>query len=153
MTIIISGFPGIGKTYCHERGDFKTLDSDSSKFSWLESGVRDPEFPGNYIEHIEANAEKVDMIFVSSHKVVRDALVDGGLIFLLVFPDPSLKAEYIQRYKDRGNAEAFVKLLEDNWESWMDELVNQEGCVLIKLKSGKFLSDYFGNIEGYGLEA
>lgn len=56
------------------------LDSDSSNFSWVkdENGnntkERNPEFPKNYIEHIKSNIGKVDVIFVSSHKVVREAL-------------------------------------------------------------------------------
>ncbi len=142
MTTIISGFPGIGKTHYHNCDGGSTLDSDSSKFSWIEDGVRHPDFPQNYIDHIKDNLDKVDFIFVSSHQNVRDALVANELRFVLVFPDPGLKEEYIQRYRDRGNEDGFVKLLEENWELFMFGLENQKGCNIIKLKSGEYLSDY-----------
>ena len=48
-TKIISGFPGIGKSYYHKLHPETTLDSDSSEFSWIinEFGdkIRNPEFP------------------------------------------------------------------------------------------------------------
>ena len=75
MTRIISAFPGTGKTYFHtHKGPLATADSDSSHFSWISKGVRHPEFPANYIEHINDLMGKVDYIFVSSHQDVRNAL-------------------------------------------------------------------------------
>ena len=70
----------------------------------------------NWFEHIEKNIEdpSVDKILVSSHKDVRDALVKKGIPFVLVYPNKDIKDEYIQRYKDRGNNDAFVELLDKN---------------------------------------
>jgi hypothetical protein len=48
---------------------------------------------------------------------------------------------YIQRYKDRGNNDAFVELLTKNWDNWMEEMDNQEGCYKVKLDSGQYLTD------------
>ena len=48
-TKIIAGFPGIGKSYVFNQRKYKCLDSDSSLFSWIEKGVRHPDFPNNYI--------------------------------------------------------------------------------------------------------
>ena len=46
MTRILSAFPGTGKTYLfnHPPVGKVILDSDSSLFSWLRPGVRDPKF-------------------------------------------------------------------------------------------------------------
>ena len=58
-TKIISAFPGVGKTYFHERNKRISIDSDSSHFSWVkdENGnntkERNPEFQNNYINHIK----------------------------------------------------------------------------------------------------
>ena len=53
-TRVISGFPGIGKSYLFNNGkNILIIDSDSSNFSWLEPGVRNPEFPHNYMKHIK----------------------------------------------------------------------------------------------------
>jgi hypothetical protein len=140
-TKVYSAFPGVGKTTYFNNTDKNVLDSDSSKFD-------KSNFPSNYIQHIEKNIEdpSVDKILVSSHKDVREALIGRGIPFVLVYPDRGLKDEYIRRYKDRGNNEAFVSLLDKNWDTWMDEMDNmsaQPGQVLYKVKlgSGQYLTD------------
>ena len=132
-TKIISAFPGVGKTTYHKNNPDTTLDSDSSSFSWIvdEHGnkTRNPHFPQNYIDHIKQNIGKYKYIFVSSHKEVRDALLDNCIFFYLVYPVNSRKEEFIQRYRDRGNDENFIKLVKTNWENWMDEFyLMDEGC-------------------------
>ena len=141
---VISAFPGVGKTYCAERTKLNILDSDSTNFSWSSPGVRNPEFPQNYIDHIKANLDKggVDFIFVSSHDVVRDALVKAGLVFTLIYPTRSMKNEYLQRYRNRGSDENFIKLLDGSWGKFMDSLEEQQNCKHIQLKNGEYLSDY-----------
>jgi hypothetical protein len=124
-TKIVSAFPGVGKTTYHKKNPDTTLDSDSSGFSWIidEHGnkTRNPYFPQNYINHIKENIGKYKYIFVSSHKEVRDALLDNCLYFYLVYPDDNRKEEFIQRYRDRGNDENFIKLVDSNWDDWMSE--------------------------------
>ena len=136
-TIVVSGFPGIGKTYVfeHNTTGMNILDSDSSKFDKAF-------FPANYIEHIKSNIGKVDIIFVSSHDVVRDALVAEGISFVLIHPDVSIKDEYIQRYIQRGSMSTFVELLDKNWDTWVGQLDKQTGCMRIPLQSGQYLSDF-----------
>lgn len=137
-TLVISAFPGCGKTqFFKEQTDSEIiLDSDSSKFD-------KSEFPENYIKHIKQNLDSVDIIFVSSHDTVREALVKEEIEYILVYPDRSLKDEYIERYKKRGNLEGFINLLEKNWDTWIDELENQKGCAHKILKSDEYISDVF----------
>lgn len=135
QTRLISAFPGCGKSHLFKnKGTRAILDSDSSKFN-------KDYFPENYMQHIKNNMGKADIICISSHDVVREALLENKLPFTLIYPDRSIKKEYIQRYKDRGNEESFVKLLENNWEEWMDGMENQKGCDHIKLQKGQYLSD------------
>ena len=132
---IISAFPGCGKShYFRESKDKTVLDSDSSKFD-------KSDFPRNYIRHIKENIEKADVIMVSSHKEVRDALIENGMSFTLVYPDISIKNEYVKRYIDRGSPKPFIDLLEKNWELWIGELDSQTGCDKIKLNESQYLSD------------
>ena len=139
---VISGFPATGKSLCfNEQNGLKILDSDSSNFSWAEKGVRNPDFPQKYIDHIRENLDKSDLIMVSSHEVVREALVKAGIHFTLVFPEKSLKEEYIKRFKDRGNDSKFIKFIGENWDSFIDEMEGQEGCDIERLKSGEFMHD------------
>ena len=59
------------------------------------------------------------------------------------------KEEYIERYKERGNQESFIKLLEDNWNNWIKECKEQENCFKVELEEGQFITDvlkgYFRN--------
>jgi len=127
-TKIISAFPGTGKSYYHIKYPGITLDSDSSNFSWVkdENGnntkERNPEFPQNYINHIKENIGKYKYIFVSSHKEVRDALLDNCLFFYVVYPNERRKDEFLERYRSRGNDEKFIQLISDNWEKWIREI-------------------------------
>lgn len=132
-TKIVSAFPGVGKSTYHRKHPETTLDSDSSKFSWVidEHGnkTRNPSFPQNYIDHIKQNIGKYKYIFVSSHKEVRDALLDNCLYFYLVYPGDNRKEEFIQRYRDRGNDENFIKLVDSKWDEWMSEFYWMDrGC-------------------------
>ena len=142
LSRVISAFPGTGKSHFYKNSDKKVLDSDSSKFSWIENGVRNPDFPTNYIEHIKKNIGTADYILVSSHKEVRDALVEAGIFFTLIFPTESLKEEYVQRYKNRGSDQKFIELVEANWKQWIDDNRKQPGCDRIEmLEPEMYISD------------
>lgn len=152
MDKIISGFPGIGKTYYYNNSNGNALDSDSSAFSWLphkegEEKVRNPEFPANYMKHIAENIGKVDIILVSSHKEVRDALYEAGIPFTLVYPDKDSKVELLARYKERGSDEKFLEMLDVNWDKFMAEMEAQQGCDHVVLPSGMYLSEHIENAD------
>ena len=140
--LVISAFPATGKTYYCCNGDWShymppnfATDSDSSNFD-------KSNFPSNYIEHIKHLIELgVHRIFVSSHKEVRDALVENGIDFVLVYPKSELKDEFIDRYKKRGSADEFINLVSKNWDLLMEQLKQQKGCKHIELDSGQYLSN------------
>ncbi len=140
-TKIISAFPGTGKSYFHQNTGLQTLDSDSSTYSWVSKGVRNPDFPNNYISHIRDNIGSADVILVSSHKEVRDALVNGDIHYTLAYPDRSLKDEYVERFRQRGSPDTFVELVSTNWDNWISELEAQKSCDHIRLSKGQYLSD------------
>ena len=141
-TMVIAAFPGTGRSYCvkNEAEKFDgVLDSDSSNFSWKKdtngnnTTERNPDFPNNYIEHIKENIGKVDVIFVSSHKEVREALEKENIKYTLVYPNVFQKEDYIKRYKNRGSSESFIRLLEANWEEWINECRTEEYPTRIEL--------------------
>lgn len=136
-TLLCAAFPGTGKTTMFNKyaGTKKIiLDSDSSQFN-------KDQFPQNYLQHIKENIGKADIICISSHKEVREALVANGLPFVLIYPHRSLKDEYIARYTDRGNSHFFIELVEKNWDLWIDECEQQEGCTQIALPSMIFVDN------------
>ena len=152
-TIILSAFPGMGKSYAVKHlSQYKMLDLESSEYSWIETDegkVRNPMFPQNYIEVIKKLVYQgsYQVIFVSSHKIVRQALQHNKMRYYFVYPDISLKDEYIRRFKQRGNDQQFVKLLEQNWESWITQIQKEQYnkyCYKTKiLQKDFYLTDLF----------
>ena len=154
-TKVVSAFPACGKTYLFNHLKcspcFKAIDSASSEFSWIytdDGKERNPDFPRNYIEHIKENIGKYDLIFVSSHKQVRDALKEAGIEYTLVYPDRSLKEEWLGRCWIRQNqgTQGFpLDVLNLFWEEWIDECEedakNRESIVL---QHGEYLYQYGG---------
>lgn len=148
-SIIISAFPAVGKSYLYDNQDklnIKVSDSDSSKFSWIPNTTpkeRNPDFPNNYIQHIKDIKGKYDLILVSSHKNVRDSLIENNLPFIIVYPSKELKEEYMKRYKQRGNDKQFIDMMDKNFESFVDEIDSITSPLVqkVKLTTPKYLSD------------
>ncbi len=138
--MVISGFPAIGKTY-YQKNKPTVLDSDSSAYSWISDGVRHPEFPTNYMDYIKSNIPFVDIILVSSHQVVRDALFQNKIDFLLAYPDRELKKEYLERCENRGSDKGFLALLNANWDQFIAEMEGQKGCQHLVLQQGEYPGD------------
>jgi len=140
--LYIQAFPGTGKTTFYNKWQhaFDISDSDSSKFP------KDA-FPGNYIEHLRSLENTRKLVFCSSHKSVRDAMrqanlddVDVLVRTVLVVPHIDCKAEYLERYKQRGSPEAFIKLLDAQWENWLNE-IKAEGHPFVELPAGTYIED------------
>lgn len=118
----------------------KILDIDSSLFSWIydengnKTNVRNPEFPQNYIEHIKEHMDTEDIIFVSSHKVVRDALKSEGIPYYLVYPRKDMKYKWMYRFEERGNDEAFIKFQDEHWDEFIDDMESETYPIKIVLE-------------------
>jgi len=93
--------------------------------------------------HIKVNLGVVDYICISSHEEVREALVDSGLEFTLVYPGIANKKEYLNRYRRRANNSQFINLLSANWNMWISQLMAQKGCKHLVLGPCDFLSNFF----------
>lgn len=166
QTKIISAFPGVGKTTLESTHE-SVLDLDSSSFSWLnkdgdstavgsvteeEKGTagrtRNPDFPQNYVAAIQEAIGKYEYILVSSHDVVRDALQANCVFYYLAYPGEDVSAEeYAERYRGRGNNEAFVNLILANFDTWVEQCEAANKCVRLPTPSGKYLSDMIPVIE------
>ena len=129
-TYVISAFPACGKSHCFKnlQNIFTILDSDSSEFSWIKDSEgnntkeRNPEFPNNYIKHISDNIGKVDVVFVSSHDVVRKALYENNIETTIIYPEKYMKEVFLQRYRERGNNEGFISFISNNWDNFIEDI-------------------------------
>ncbi len=152
MTRIVSAFPGCGKSFLTENfdADGPVLDSDSSGYSWLQaedgSKVRNPDFPKNYVEHIEQNIGSAALIVVSSHAEVREPLADEGIDYTLVYPEPALKEDYLERFQRRGSPAAFVNLLDNKWDDFIGDLESDPSPKKVILGPGQYLSDVIDDL-------
>ena len=110
----------------------KILDSDSSEFSWVKdeygnnTSVRNPKFPQNYIDHIKEKMLTEDIIFVSSHEVVRDALKQSGIPYHIFYPKKEQKERWVCRFRERGNDEKFILFISDNWDKFINDIVKDD---------------------------
>jgi hypothetical protein len=142
--IVVSGFPGVGKTIfstSYSECLLTITDSDSSSFSWCSDGTRNPDFPRNYIAHIKEQVVQSDFVMVSSHRSVRDALRNDGMHYILVYPDRGLKEEYLERYRRRGNERPFIDTMADNWDDFIDEIEQETFPHKVRLGPGVHLGD------------
>lgn len=132
-TVVVSAFPCCGKTYAfeHFQDKYSILDSDSSDFSWIKDECgnntkqRNPDFPDNYIKHIQDNIGKVDIIFVSSHLKVRQALEDVGISFCTIYPKPEMLNEWIGRMYRRGSSKEFIQFQIEHWDEFVNNIWNE----------------------------
>lgn len=67
--------------------------------------------PDSYIESIREAAKHSDVVMVSTHKEVRDAIA---------------RDEYIERFKSRGNSPEFINFVASNFTRWVDEIDSEE---------------------------
>lgn len=108
--------------------------------------VRNPEFPGNYIQHIKDNIGTCNYIFVSSHEEVRKALKEAGIPYTLVFPDKKCLTDWVGRCymrEQNGNQGFPIKVLINNWYNWIEQCETDDGAEdKIILGMGEFLKDY-----------
>ncbi len=126
--LIICGFPGVGKTHLAKK--YNLHDSDSSKFD-------KDFFPSNYIDHIKS---LTGIVLCSTHSEVRKALSASNLDYISVIPSWKLKDEYLQRYKDRGNPESFINMMDENWD---DFIASFKYSNYYCLESGDYIEDAF----------
>lgn len=152
QSIVICGFPGIGKTTFCKKHSSLARDSDSSSFSWITVNgekIRNPDFPNNYILHIKEMLQQFPMVFVSTHEDVRKMLKSEHIDYIIMIPKIKYKENYISRYLNRGSNPQFIKLLEENWETWINIILNSQEKVFEMNK--EYIEDEIINILFKGL--
>lgn len=163
-TLIISAFPGCGKTFLYRNQDkipvkFNGIDirctfcdSDSSKFSKHNGWEKE------YVDSIEDKIGILDFIFISQHDLVLAELERRNIPFISVAPDNSLdlsiKARSLIRqdwfnrliYRDNSHIKdyaSWINLIKTKYDEWTsDEALNKYHPVeVIKLGYHQYISD------------
>lgn len=119
QTVIISAFPGCGKSTTYERlkNQYNIVDLESSFFD-------KSEFPQNYIQKIKDNIGKTDIIFISTHEKVRKALQEENIEYVLYYPNIDRRDEMINLYERRGNEGTFIDLMTIHFDHFISNIEN-----------------------------
>ncbi len=165
MGIIISGFAGIGKTTL-QKNNKDVIDLESSDYKWIyldndtksmnkeerkgaTNRIQNPMWPINYVREIIKKASEYDIVLISQDLEVRECLRDNKCKYYVCFPKKECKNEYIERYKNRGNNEKFISLVSENFESWIDALMNEENKLI--MEPGEYLEDTLNRYKELGV--
>lgn len=158
-TIIISGFPGIGKTYmANVRWDPMIpacADCESSNYQWKKDplGIAGPTRIENWVQDYVDDILKLrdfgdtdkgyyDFILISTHEEVRHELRRRKVEYLIVYPNIILRNEYMIRYLKRGSSVDFLKKMYDTWNDKICSMI-YDPMPAILLEKGQYLRDLF----------
>lgn len=160
--LLINAFPGTGKSHLfHDldvlEGWYRAkaqdivahagnpanrylLDSDSSTYD-------KSAFPDNYLNDITTIYDRYPYVVMclSTHAGVLSGLQHKGYPHTVVIPDRTLKTEYLERYRERRSPEAFITLIDQQWDNFLTQCVDHArqcpGARLLVLRSGEYVSD------------
>ncbi|NTW45729.1 MAG: hypothetical protein HGB18_01580 [Candidatus Moranbacteria bacterium] len=155
-TLVISAWICAGKTYLTKKynniielpsGDYKYILTEEQKAvvnkESLKSTKREinPAWPNNYYDAIlkEVKNGIYDIVLIAPCMPFSE-MRDYGIEFVLAYPDPTCKEEYIERARERGANEEFVKRIETNIQSDFEDFVNQPNEKII-MQPGEYLED------------
>ena len=79
-------------------------------------------------------------IVIPTIDIIMDFLERDHIPYTVVYPDISLKDEYENRYRERGNNQSFLDVFIDQWDYRIENLRNRD-AKRIELKAGEYLSD------------
>ncbi len=132
-TLIIAGFPGVGKTKFAKQYPDQIIDMDSTYWDSLEKYV-------NTIIYKYENG-KYQYILISTHPEVLSRLREADVPYDLVIPNKNQLENYVKRYNTRGDSDDFINLIIKNWDSWLDEL-NKDDQLAVTMSTG-YLTDVY----------
>ncbi len=130
---IICGFAGIGKSTCTGRF-LKVVDLESTPFD------KNWKIYAKVANHMANNGYTV---LLSCHSEIRQELLNNQIDFVTVIPSPILngidsKTIYLERYKQRGNTQDFIDLMNNNWGKFNLKLPSE---IIVEIPLDKYLVD------------
>jgi len=154
--VVVSAWICAGKTHLTAKnksvtelpsGDYKYILTDEQKAvknkESLKSTKREinPAWPHNYYDAI------IQEVKQGNHSVVLIApcmpfqqMRDYGVDFILAYPDPACAEEYMQRARNRGANEEFVKRVQAQITTDFEDFMEQPNEKIV-LQPGEYLED------------
>ena len=151
--MIVAGFPCVGKTTMGKKYN-NVIDLSSTKFHYIveKNEINEKlkgkekehqvnhEWPQNYIDEIVRIKNDYDLIFVCDRVEILSLMLEQNIDFFIAMPYKSLKYDYIERAKQRGNNETFLKIFEEKFDIWWRGM-NSLPVRKIYLEKGEYVED------------
>lgn len=151
--MIIWAFPGIGKSNIHLSS---VIDCDAAYFKFnipkdtilhnnelMHDCSLNSDYPGNYIKYVKDCDLIYDYILINCEPELISSFSDVRIIY----PDTSLKDEYMHRYIDRGDNNSFISYMDDSFEEMVRHFDLSPHKYKVKvMKENKFLNDILGEM-------
>ena len=88
-------------------------------------------------------------VMVSTHEEMLNALEQIEAKYIVIIPPITDKTTYLHRYKMRGNTSIFIQNVDENWEKWINAIIEHPTIlktIVILPKDGciKAFADEFG---------
>lgn len=153
-------FPGTGKSSVSQSVP-DVLDADSRLYQFIgvtprmlhdaaaqARTVPNPEYPDNYFHYIEDAGSAY--VLLNCHVSLLPRISSENLF--LIYPDISLKDEYLRRYRDRGDSESFISYMDESFADMVHAIesypcrklrITDEHTYLTNLLKGDFLMNEF----------
>lgn len=148
--VIISGFPGVGKSALHGLKHDGSCINPDGKYAIHDAGTTAGDPKGeDYWQVVEDLSQEPDaVVLVTASADSHSRLLSRGLRFVCVHPGLDLKDEYMRRYFDRFGLDATWRSLYRYWEERIRELeVSSDGaCTDLELAAGEDLEDLLPDI-------
>lgn len=155
-TLIVSAFPGCGKTYMINKfngiyNNYSMVDKDNGFLSCY----NDYNIYANEICNLIGN---VDIVFISQYPEVLQILRSRGYKYIIVAPNNlsimSMKTktlnkqQWFGRFTLRHNSSKWLKLLEINYEKWTswEYLRSMKPSRILLLNNEEYLTDIIDDI-------
>jgi len=145
-----TGKSTLGKKYAN------VIDMESTRYKYDEQSENEQSkgtkrtinahYPNNYFKALSDVKDKYDYILISD-SICNEWLFKNNIEYWQVYPNKSLKEEYLLRMKNRGNNQDFINYQSKLWDEWIEGCINDKNASRhIVLKSGQFLEDVIPNL-------
>ena len=145
-TRIIAAFPGTGKSWLCKKGlpPYTLSEEDASRYlgSFNKFGryIKNYNFKKDYARFISSRPSFGYLVLIHPNRQILDACKSVNITPTIVYPDISLRDEYIERYTNRGTKKELLEYLSRHFDTLIRNIESYSEPK-VKLGSGVFLSD------------
>ena len=136
MGIFVYAFTATGKSLLAKKYK-NVIDMESTIYKYVSQNSEDESLK---------STDKYDYILISD-EICDDFLISNKYEYWWVYPNESLKEEYMQRCRKRGNNEEFIYWYSKLWKEWITKCKKDKNASKhIELNSNQYLEDVLPNL-------